>query len=106
MNAEPVVSVIQDWRSSSFRRALQQLVNQRLIWLGLPGGEAAELSEQSRSDANRDELFGVAGLRSAGRTAHASCAAQFFGGGLRDVRKIDAAICNTPCALCGWRGAR
>ncbi len=77
-----------------------------LIGLGLPGGEAAELGEQTGSDANGDELFGVAGLWPTGRAADTGGTAEFFIGGLRDIREIDESIRHTLCALCGWRGAR
>ena len=34
-------------------------MDEGLVRFRLAGGEAAELREQSRSDANSDELFGV-----------------------------------------------
>src|SRR5258708_37912793 len=45
------------------RGALEEFVDQRLIGLGLLGGEAAKLGEETASDADGDELFGVAGPR-------------------------------------------
>ena len=95
----------------SFCGTLQQLMNQRLVGLRLPRGQAAELRQQARGDANGDELLGMAGLRSAqtgpGRgTAHADCAAEFLVGGLRDVREVNLSVGNTLCAPCGLRGAR
>jgi hypothetical protein len=40
-------------------------VDQSLIGLGLLGGEAAKLGEETRSDAHGYELFGVAGPQAA-----------------------------------------
>jgi hypothetical protein len=37
------------------RGALEELVDQSLIGLGLLGGEAAKLGEETRSDADGDE---------------------------------------------------
>jgi hypothetical protein len=45
--------------------AFEEFVDQSLIGLGLLGGEAAKLGEETRRDANGNELFGVAGARAA-----------------------------------------
>jgi hypothetical protein len=48
-----------------FCGALEEFVDQGLIGLGLLGGEAAKLGEETRRNANGNELFGVAGTRAA-----------------------------------------
>src|SRR5260370_5062345 len=70
------------------RGALEEFVDQSLIRLGLLGGEAAKLGEETRSDADGDELFGVAGSWS----ADAAGAAELFAGRLRDFGEGDPAI--------------
>lgn len=52
-----------------------------MVWFGLLGGHAAELAEKFWSDADRDELFGVAG----GGAADAAGAMQLGGRRFGDV---------------------
>jgi hypothetical protein len=77
-------------------------VDQSLIGLGLLGGEAAKLGKETRSDANSNELFGVAGPRAADTAG----AAELFAGRFRDIGEVDFAIGHRIGALCGSRGAR
>jgi len=77
-------------------------VDQSLIGLGLLGGEAAKLGEETRSDADGDELFGVAGPRA----ADTASAAELFAGRVRDIGEVDFAIGHRLGALCGSPGAR
>lgn len=88
-------------RQTCIGGALEQFVNQGLVWLGLSGGQAAETSEQTGIDANRDELLGMAGFR----TAYAAGALEFFRGRLRNAGEINPPIRNMPCAPCGSLGA-
>jgi hypothetical protein len=83
------------------RGALEEFVDQSLIGLGLLGGEAAKLGEETRSDANSNELFGVSGPR----PADAASAVELFAGRLRDVGEVDFAIGHRLGALCGSLGA-
>jgi|ERR1700674_677170 len=84
------------------RGAFEELVDQSLIGLGLFGGEAAKLGEETRSDADGDELFGVAGPR----PTDAAGVAELFAGRLRDIGEVDFAIRHRLGALCGSLGAR
>jgi hypothetical protein len=85
-----------------FRGAFEEFVDESLIGLGLLGGEAAKLGEETRSDANGNELLGVAGSRPTDTAA----AAEFFAGRFRDIGEVDFAIRHRLCALCGSLGAR
>ena len=84
----------------------QQFVNERLVRLALLGGEATELRQQSRSNADGDELLGVPCLR----PSDAPGTLEFFVGGFGDVGEINfairAAIWNMLSALCGLPVAR
>jgi hypothetical protein len=80
----------------------EEFVDEGLVGLGLLGGHAAELAEELRGDANGDELFGV----SRSRTADSASAAQFGGGGFRNVGEVELAIRHRLDALCGSPGAR
>lgn len=73
-----------------------------LVGLGLFGGEAAEPRENPRSDADGDQLFGIAG----NGAAHAAGAAKFGIRRLGDVGKVDLAVRDMLGAPCGSRGAR
>ena len=77
-------------------------MDQGLIGFGLLGGEAAKLGEETRSDANSNELFGVAGPWA----ADAVSAAELFAGRLGDIGEVDFAIGHRLGALCGSPGAR
>src|SRR6266481_10217217 len=67
------------------RGALEEFVDQSLIGLGLLGGEAAKLGEETRSDADGDELFGVAGPR----PTDTAGATELFASRFRDVGEVD-----------------
>ena len=64
--------------------------------------EAAELREQTRIDADSDELFRVPGPG----PPDAAGTVQFFPGGFGNVRKVDPAIPHRLYALSGSRAAR
>ena len=66
-----------------FRGFFQQFVDECLIGLVLLGGEAPELGEQSRVNADGDELLGAAGSRA----SDAAGALQFLVSGFGDVGK-------------------
>ena len=59
------------------------------------GGDAAELAQKSRGDADGDELFGVAG----DRAADPACATQLGGTRFRDLREVQLAIRHRLCVL-------
>jgi hypothetical protein len=77
-------------RASISRGAFEKLVDQGLVRLGLFCSQAAKPCEERRGDANRNELLGV----SRWGTTYAAGAPQFFIGGLRNVREINAAVQN------------
>jgi hypothetical protein len=83
-------------------RGLEQLVDECLVGLPLPGGQLPEFGQEVRIQANRNELLGPAG----GRPAHATGGPQFRVGRFRDVAEIDAAIRRMPGVPCGRLGAR
>ncbi len=81
-----------------------------LVRLVLFGGEAAELGEQARGDADGDELFGVTGAGA----SDAAGTPEFLVGGFGNVGEINwtlfptsgAAIRRMLSALCGLPAAR
>ena len=77
-------------------------MDEGLVGLVLLGGEAAELREQSWSDADGDELFGVPrpGPSDAAGTL------KVFVGGFGNVGEINSAIRHMLSALCGLPAAR
>jgi|HubBroStandDraft_3_1064219.scaffolds.fasta_scaffold22561_2 hypothetical protein len=77
-------------RASISRGAFEKLVDQGLVRLGLFCSQAAKPCEERRGDANRNEWLGVSRLG----TTYAAGAPQFFIGGLRNVREINAAVQN------------
>ena len=97
-----VHSEADDYIASARSGAFEEFVNQSLVGLRSFRCEAAQTSQQRRRNANRDELFGIAGLG----TADAARALELFVRGSRDIREINAAVRNTPCALYDWLGAR
>jgi len=87
-----------------FRRgALQELVDQRLVGFVLLCREAAQLRQQPRGNANRDELLGIARLGSSYRPSHAPRPSELLIGCFRDVAQVEPAIRQMPCAPCGSR---
>ena len=77
-------------------------MDQGLVGLGLFSGHTAELAEKFWSDADGDELFGVAG----GGAADSASAAEFGGGRFGNVREIEVAIRCRLCALGASLGER
>lgn len=72
-------------------------MDERLVGLGLLGSEPPESRQQSRRNANGDELLGVARLRA----ADAPRPPQLFIRGFRNVAEINAAIRRRLCAPSG-----
>lgn len=87
---------------SNSRGALEQLMDESLVRLGLFCGEAAKAREEWRRDSDGDELFGISRFG----TADTACSLEFFAGRFRDIREINAAVRNMLCALCGLPGGR
>jgi hypothetical protein len=82
--------------------AFEEFVEVRLVGLGLFGGEAAESREDARSDADGDQMFGVAGHRA----AHAAGAAELLVSGFRNIGKVQLAIRYLRGVLCALPDAR
>jgi hypothetical protein len=72
--------------------ALQKFVDEGLVGLCLLGSQAAELSEKPRSNADGNQLLGVAGQG----PAHATRAAELLVSGFRSVpsEHINATVAN------------
>jgi hypothetical protein len=66
------------------RGALEELVDEGLIGLGLFGGHAAELIQEARGDADGNQVFGVAG----DGAADAARTAELLIGGFRNIGKV------------------
>src|SRR5260370_1340163 len=73
-----------------------------LIGLRMFGGQAAELGEEPRGNADGKQLFGITG----DGPAHAARAAQLLVRGFRNIGKIQPAIRHMPDALYALPGAR
>jgi len=73
-----------------------------LVGLGLFGGEAAKFREDARSDADGDQMLGIA----RDGTADAAGATELLVSGFRNIGKIQLAIRHIPGALCALPGAR
>jgi len=77
-------------------------VDECLIGLRLFGGQAAELGEQPRSNADGNQLLGVTGHGA----SDAARAAELFVGSFRNISEVQAAIRHMPGVLCALPGAR
>ncbi len=64
--------------------------------------ETAKAREQSRINADRDELFCVGGFG----PADAASTLEFSISGFRNIGKINPRVRNMPRALCGSPGGR
>jgi hypothetical protein len=80
---------------------IEQFVHERLVWLVLPGRHLTEFCQETRRNADRDELLCLTRSRPADTTG----VTQLLVGCFRDVAEVNAAIRHMPCALCGRLGA-
>lgn len=87
---------------SNPRGALEKLMDESLVRLGLFCGESAKARKERRGDSDGDELF----CFSCFGTADTACSLEFLAGRFRDIREINAAVRNMPYALCGLPGGR
>ena len=82
--------------------AFEDFVDVGLVGLRFLGGQAAELVEDPRGDADGDQVFGVA----SNRAAYAAGAAEFSVRGLGNIGKIDLTVRDMLRVPYGSRGAR
>ncbi len=82
--------------------AFEEFVDVGLVGLGLFGGEATKFREDARSDANGDQMLGIA----RDWAAYAAGATELLVSSFRNIGKVQLAIRHIPGALCALPGAR